>query len=90
MFNKSNYKFSFQGSTEITGCTTEKIISNNESIKKSQESQNSDEDFVMSNIQKSKQAGNTRELNQWAVLAKMMDWSIWVQQTNNYFINIKN
>ena len=78
MFNKSNSKFSFQGSTEITGCTTEKIINNQESTKKSQESQNSDGDFVMSNIQKSKQAGNTREFNQWAVSAKMMDWSIWV------------
>lgn len=78
MFNKSNYKFHFQGSTEITDCTTEKIISNQESTKKSQESQNSDGGLCDDNIQKSKQAGDPREFNQWAVLAKMMDWSIWV------------
>lgn len=37
------------------------------------ESQHSDVEFQMSNIQTSKQVGHTREFNQWELLAKMMD-----------------
>lgn len=77
MFNKSNYKFHFK-EYRNHWLHNRKNNQQSESTKKSQESQNSDGDFVMSNIQKSKQAGNTRSSISQAVLAKMMDWSIWV------------
>lgn len=58
---------------------------------KSQESQYSNGEFERSNVQKSKQAGITREFNQWVILAKMVDLKYLTSSANNnYFINIKN
>lgn len=72
MFNKSSYEFGFQESDRNHWLRNRETYNSQESTAKFQESQHHNGEFETSNIQKSKQTGNTREFSQEVVLAKMM------------------